>query len=418
MSTDVAAPPPDIRVTPWPWEAPLFVLAVLVSAAMWIVLAVSIIGIIYVLAIGLVLFALQVGFVAHVRGSALRVGPDQYPDIYAAVERLSHRIGINPVPETYLMQSGGTLNALATHFLRSNMIVLFTELLEACGDDTGARDMIVAHEVGHIRRGHVRWQFAIAPAMFIPFLSQALSRAREYTCDRYGVAGAGSRDAAVLGMMILAGGPRYGRRADRAVFARQAVQLNTGWMTLGYWLASHPPLVHRIAQIDPALHDPSIQSTRGAVRAVGILAAVLTPFVVGGIAAAILVPMWAARQTKRGAQSEEAASSVPSTAAGLRQAKKDFAVLAAFIREERLAGRDMPWDTGELYDRWNASHHGAEEPLDPFGGERYPFQSKGEAFRLWCIGPDREWSTDDDVMYDSRKADATSHAPSSKEGAS
>lgn len=411
MSTEVAAPPPDIRVTPWPWEAPLFVLSVLVSAALWIFLIVSIIGIIYVLAIGLVLFALHVGFVAHVRGSALRVGPDQCPDIYAAVERLSHRIGITPVPETYLMQSGGALNALATHFLRSNMIVLFTDLLEACGDDTGARDMIIAHELGHIHRGHVRWQFAIAPAMFIPFLSQALSRAREYTCDRYGVAGAGSRDAAVLGMMILAGGPRYGRRADRAAFARQAVQLNTGWMTLGNWFASHPPLVHRIAQIDPALHDASIESSRGAMRAVGILGAVLTPFIFGGMAAAILMPMWVVRQAKRSARNAQAASSVPSADEGVRQAKKDFAALAAFIRAERLAGRDMPWDTGELYERWNASHQGAQEPLDPFDGERYPFQSKGDAFRMWCIGPDRTWSTDDDVVYDSRKADAAVDEP-------
>lgn len=404
MLTDVAASPPDIRVTPWPSEVPLFVLALLASVAMWIVLAISIIGLVYVVAIGLVLFAVHLGFVAHVRGSALRVGPDQSSEVYAAVERLSRRIGIHPVPETYLM--GGALNALATRFLRSNMIVLFTDLLEACGEDVAARDMIIAHELGHIHRGHVRWQFVIAPAMFIPFLSQALSRAREYTCDRYGAAGAGSTDGAVLGMMILAAGPRYGRRADRAAFARQAAQINTGWMTIGQWLATHPPLVRRVAQIDPALRDPAIQSTTGAARAVLILGAVLMPFVAAGMAAAILLPMWVARKARRRGP---ATAQTVSAEAGRKQAMQDFAALAGFIRAERQAGRDMPWDTGELYARWNASHGVDDEPLDPFGGERYPFAARGEAFRLWCIGPDRRWNTDDDIVYDSRVSAAAAN---------
>ena len=49
---------------------------------------------------------------------------------------------------------------------------------------------MIAHELGHIHRGHVRWHFVLAPAPLVPFLGAALSRAREYTCDRYGAAGA------------------------------------------------------------------------------------------------------------------------------------------------------------------------------------------------------------------------------------
>jgi hypothetical protein len=44
------------------------------------------------------------------------------------------------------------------------------------------------------------------PAMFIPFVGGALSRARDYTCDRYGRAAAGDEEGALLGLTILAAG--------------------------------------------------------------------------------------------------------------------------------------------------------------------------------------------------------------------
>lgn len=34
---------------------------------------------------------------------------------------------------------------------------------------------------------------------------------------------------------------------------KQYKNLNTGWMRIGEWLQSHPPLVKRIARLDPTL---------------------------------------------------------------------------------------------------------------------------------------------------------------------
>src|SRR5258705_8404543 len=148
----------------------------------------------------------------------------------------------SPVPETYLMQAGGSLNAFATRFLRSHMVVLFSDLLEACGDNTAARDMIIAHELGHIKSGHLRWRWFLLPAGVIPFLTSALSRAREYTCDRYGLAGAGNADGAGLGLAILAAGASHGPLVNRAELVRQRVTVSrSGWMTLGEWFGTHPP---------------------------------------------------------------------------------------------------------------------------------------------------------------------------------
>ena len=78
------------------------------------------------------LFLSHVVMVAYIRGSAVRLGPNQLPDLYERVRILSARVGIEKEPEAYLMQAGGALNAFATKFMRSDMIVIYSDLLEAC----------------------------------------------------------------------------------------------------------------------------------------------------------------------------------------------------------------------------------------------------------------------------------------------
>jgi Zn-dependent protease with chaperone function len=397
----------EIRVEPWPTEVPLFVLAVLASAALWVLAIVTVIGLIYGLMIAVFLFIIHVIFVAHLRGNGVRVGPDQFPEIHASVEHLATRMGMKRVPETYLIQGGGVLNAMATRFAGSDIIVLFSDLIEACDDDHEARDMIIGHELGHLHRGHLRWQFAIAPAMVVPFLSGTLSRAREYTCDRYGAAAAGSSDGAVLGLSILAAGGRLGRRIDRRALITQRTALNTGWMTLAEWLSTHPPLVKRIAHIDPSLREPSFDSRKGVVRALGIIGMAFAPVFIAGIVAAIAFPSWIARHAPAAPQRTSSTTPTfqpPAREVGMAQARKDFVSLAALIRDEERAGRGLPWDTRDLYERWNRLYGKANEPRDPFDGTRYAYEQRGKEFRLWSVGPDGEWDTPDDVTYDSRTA--------------
>lgn len=274
-------------------ERPLFVLALLISLVFWVVICISVVGLVYAVCLGAFFFVLHLGFVAHLRGSAVRLAPDQLPELHARVELLARRMGMARAPEAYVMQAGGSLNAFATRFLRANLIVLFAELLDACGDDDAARDMIIAHELGHIHAGHLRWHWLLLPAGFIPFLGTALSRAREYTCDRYGLAGAGSTAGAVRGLTILAAGPRQAARVNLAAFARQRAQLNTGWMTIGEWLSTHPPLVKRVARLDPSLAVAG-SGTAGVLRALGILLLIVSPLVAGGALVATRLPAWLA----------------------------------------------------------------------------------------------------------------------------
>ena len=94
----------------------------LVSLSIWAVLLISVVGIFYLLLFGLIFAVAHLVFVAHLRGSGVRLGPEQMPELYKRIHVLSGRLGIVKTPEIYLIQAGGALNALATKFLRSNIV--------------------------------------------------------------------------------------------------------------------------------------------------------------------------------------------------------------------------------------------------------------------------------------------------------
>ena len=265
--------PSRIQANRWPTEIPLFLAVAFVAGLIWLVLVLSVFGVVYGALIGLFFFVSHLAFVSHLRGSGVRLGPDQFPDLHRRVTELARAMGMEP-PAAYLIQAGGSLNAFATRFLGRDIVVLYSDLLEACGDDGDARDMIITHELAHLKCGHLRWTWLILPGYAMPFLGSALSRAREYTCDRYGLAGAGSASGATLGLAILSAGPQFGRQLNLKAFVGQRADTNNGFMTLGEWFSTHPPLSKRVAVLDPSLSDRPFRPTRGRVLALLLIVAI------------------------------------------------------------------------------------------------------------------------------------------------
>ena len=403
----VSAPVEAVVVERWPSERPLFAISLLVSILLWLLAFVSIIGIIYAAFLGLIFFLLHLGFIAHVRGSAVRLGPDQFPELHQRVARLAVKLGMMRVPETFVMQGGGSLNAFATRFLGANIVVLYSDLLEACGDNDAARDMIISHELGHIQAGHLTWHWLLLPSSLIPFLGTALSRAREYTCDRFGVAGAGGGGDALLGLAILAAGAEYGPKVNRSALVAQRAALNSGWMTLGEWLSTHPPLSKRLAALEPGLMGSNPRTYRaGPIQAAAMLFfAVVVP--VGATTALIAANIPELLEEFAAAAESDAepvsAYVAPPVDSAMAIAKADLAALAAFLDESRASGAVLPWDTDELYDAWMARNPGASEPRDPFDGSYYGYRTRDDEYQIWSSGPDGEPGTADDVVVDSRQ---------------
>lgn len=391
--------PGRITAERWPTEMPLFIAVVLAAIVIWLLLIVSIFGVVYAALIGLFFFASHLAFVSHLRGSGVRLGPDQFPELHQRVTDLARAMDMEP-PAAYLMQAGGSLNAFATRFLGRDIVVLYSDLLEACGDNDAARDMIITHELAHLRCGHLRWTWLTLPGYFIPFLGSALSRAREYTCDRFGLAGAGSGSGATLGLAILSAGPKFGPEVNLRAFVGQRADTNTGFMTLGEWFSTHPPLSKRVAVLDPSLSDGPFHPGRGRALALAIVALFLLG--AGGITAgAVMVGSNFMEGMEQVAANVDATDGLVTTdpARARAQVDDDFSRLSDFILGEWGAG-DIPESIDELRERWQAVT-GEAYPVDPFDGYEYGYTHLGATYRLWSSGPDGSSGTADDISYES-----------------
>ena len=390
------------RVERWPTETPLFVLIVIFSVAIWGLLLVSIIGGIYALMIAAFLFFSHVVFITHVRGSAVRLGPEQFPELWDRVVELSRRAGLPAPPEAYLMEAGGSLNAFATKLFRGRMIVLFSDLLDACGDDHGARDMVIGHEIGHLRLGHLDWFLLTAPGRFFPFLGSAYSRAREYSCDRWGAALCGDRDAATRGLAILAAGGSHGGKVNLQAFVAQKQALDTGWMTIGSWLSTYPPLSARVEALQPALGKMIPHSTRGPTRAAILLSSL---FVLPSVLAIAGAAVWVAvlQNTLNAATSVSTESTYdPQPMEGTdaersTRVQEDFEAISDVVRRHHQATGVLIADSDTLAAAWS-DYRAGEAPLDPFDGYAYGMSEADGAIVLASSGPDATMDTEDDIV--------------------
>ncbi|TDF94536.1 M48 family peptidase [Paenibacillus piri] len=220
------------------------------SMMIYLSLIFSIIGIVYI-AIGAV-FALAMHglMVAGIRSSGVKLSERQFPQVYDRVRALSAQMEIQQVPDVYIIQSGGVLNAFATRFFGRNFVVLYSDIFELIEQGNEEElSFVIAHELAHIQRKHVSKHMLIFPALWIPFVGKAYSRACEYTCDRMAMAYTGNVDAAIHALTILAVGKQLYRKVDIKEFLDQSYRERgffIGWYEL---IATHPPLPKRIAEI-------------------------------------------------------------------------------------------------------------------------------------------------------------------------
>jgi Zn-dependent protease with chaperone function len=183
----------------------------------------------------------------RIRGNGVKITTRQFPDLHALIEGHSRRLGM-PAPDAFVLQSGGVLNAFATRFLGRNFVVLYSDVVAAAvrGGER-AVSFVVGHELGHLRRGHLKYRWLLAPARVVPFLTGAYSRSCEFTCDRYGAALA--PDGAIHGLLVLAAGRDLYDRVDPRAFALQGSTEAGFWFGVSEIFATHPHLVHRVAAL-------------------------------------------------------------------------------------------------------------------------------------------------------------------------
>ena len=218
----------------------------LVSGAI-IILGVLSLFILIVLAFG--------NYYGESRAGAVRITQGQFPEVYDLWVNIVASVGIKKVPELYVINGNGVLNAYAAcvpgfrHFSSIN-----SDILEAClrNDDWGSLKFILGHELGHMKLGHVSWWYVlftlptkIPPASLL--IGNHLSRAQEYGCDKIGHATA--QDDNYSGLMMLAAGKHLYDAVEIQEYISESASERGFWMTLYNLQKDHPILAWRISAL-------------------------------------------------------------------------------------------------------------------------------------------------------------------------
>jgi Zn-dependent protease with chaperone function len=246
-------------------EIPLLVVGTLIVVTAIPTLAVLIFdsyGIWWTFAFLLAFFSLYLarGFLnAYERASSVLITDRQFPDVYARIVHFAGEFGLEDVPDAYMVQEGGTLNAFASKHNRKNFIRINSDIFEvgqfALGPrprDPDALDFIIAHEVGHVAANHVTYWYTFISSFifYIPFVGSALSRAKEYTADNHGFAVVPD---GIQGIVLLSGGKYLYPEIDDQQFVERAKTDKGVFVWFVNALSSHPIITKRLA----ALHDRS-----------------------------------------------------------------------------------------------------------------------------------------------------------------
>lgn len=233
-----------------PKEEIYFVILAIGSVLVYLGLIVSLVGIVYIIfgaAAALVLNGLLVG---NLRANGVRLSQQQFGEVYARAQQIAQEFGLLRMPDIYILQSGGVLNAFAARFLGRDFVVIYSDVFElALGQGPKAVDFVLAHELAHHARGHLRYRWLILPGLSVPFLGTAYMRACEYTCDRF--AAHVVPDGAADGLLVLASGKRLFQHVDRQQFMQQA-ERGGFWCWMAEVLSTHPHLPKRLAAVSAA----------------------------------------------------------------------------------------------------------------------------------------------------------------------
>ncbi len=244
----------------YPRERTLGTLTLVLGLIAWAVIVLGTLGIVLVyLLLGFVayLFA-QSALIAHIKNTAVRLTPQQFPDLHQRFLDCCSKLQIETPPEAYVLAGNGLLNAFATRFLGRHFVVLLSDTIDALEADPEGINFYIGHELGHVRMKHISGRLWRMPVLWLPLIGAAYSRAKESTCDRHGLACCANPDAAARALVVLAAGTRRWRNVDLRGYASQAHESNGFWSAFHELIGGYPWLTKRVARVvKPDVRMPS-----------------------------------------------------------------------------------------------------------------------------------------------------------------
>jgi len=235
----------------YPRERTLGAITLVIGLVIWLGLIVGTFGGALIgLMAGFVLYLFaQSALIAYIKGNGVELSKDQFPDLHAQFIDCCTRLQITKIPQAYIVNGNGGLNAFATKFLGNQFVVLMSDVVDAMDKHADGVRFYIGHELGHLRMKHLNGHLLRWPALWLPLLGAAYSRARESTCDRHGLACSGSPEGAARALAALSAGVERWKRLDIAAFLRQANHSSGFWMSFHELIAGYPWLTKRVARV-------------------------------------------------------------------------------------------------------------------------------------------------------------------------
>jgi Zn-dependent protease with chaperone function len=185
---------------------------------------------------------------AALRGSAIRVSANQFPQVYAAAIEMCERLGLPEVPEIFIAHASQP-NAMAMRLGSRTFVLLYDDVLvgaSRCNNPQGL-DWILAHELAHHALGHTNLFRRSISANYA-----ALSRRDEFSCDAVAHALIGDERTAHQALTLLMVGGHLFDRVDHAALAEQIREVNADKNSRkaeSTMRMTHPLLLRRMARI-------------------------------------------------------------------------------------------------------------------------------------------------------------------------
>lgn len=190
--------------------------------------------------------------------NGVEVTARQFPELYGVYHDLAIEMGftddgegLEQIPRLYVINGNGAMNAYASKCqLRKGYVVLHSDIVDLAytHGDFGALRFVLAHELGHIKCGHVSlWRMTISPVMSLLRLAPSVTRAQEYTADRVALYYAGD---CADSLILLSAGKHLAHRVNMEEYYRSITTHKDGfWLKLSNFLVDHALGFRRMAAI-------------------------------------------------------------------------------------------------------------------------------------------------------------------------
>lgn len=256
----------DIGQLRHPKEALYRVICMGVGGIIWLLalLGTGFTILLMLLPIALTLWLVEKFFQASLYGNGVHVNHQQYAELDAISSEVAATLGITTKPDLFVINADGMVNALAVKFLSGKYVLLFSSLVDLLweeGKDKNKLRTVVAHELAHHAAGHTNFwiDLLVKPAMFVPFLGAAYSRACELTADRIAARVVEDAEASIASLITLSSGSRVLiEQTNIQAFINQEHEVPGFFGLMQELISSHPRMTRRVIEMDKyAVREPA-----------------------------------------------------------------------------------------------------------------------------------------------------------------